>query len=277
MDYIVYNPLARGGKKNKILKKALKLEAKRKKQGSQTMVISILDIDDYNGFFSNLHDDDRVYICGGDGTINRLVQDVDFSLSRARVFMHKAGTGNDFARDHKGHTFEITNELRYIPRFVCNGKEYHFLNGLGIGIDAQVCELVNLNNKRESYFKTAVRALKMFKTYTAELIIDGTKKTFNDVFCFVCMNGKYMGGGMKMAPYAKRDDDYLDVYVITAKSFRQILRVFPLVFFGLHSGFKKNVTYFRCKSLVAKPLGFNKMQFDGEVLSDIFELEVFSS
>lgn len=40
------------------------------------------------------------------------------------------------------------------------------------------------------------------------------------------MNGKYIGGGMKIAPHAVRGDDHLDVYVITSKSKSALLRIF---------------------------------------------------
>ena len=56
------------------------------------------------------------------------------------------------------------------------------------------------------------------------------RKEFDNVFFFVVMNGKYIGGGMKIAPKALRSDDHLDVVIIQAKSFKQILPIFPLVF-----------------------------------------------
>ena len=37
-----------------------------------------------------------------------------------------------------------------------------------------------------------------------------------------------LGGGMKIAPEANRNDDILEIYIIKAKSYKKIIPVFPL-------------------------------------------------
>lgn len=96
-----------------------------------------------------------------------------------------------------------------------------------MGIDAAVCDAVNLH-KDGSYFKTAVNIFKTFKPYVLKIIVDGKEYIYNDVFFFVAMNGKYIGGGMKIAPEANRNDDILEIYIIKAKSYKKLFLYFRL-------------------------------------------------
>ena len=63
------------------------------------------------------------------------------------------------------------------------------------------------------------------------------------------MNGKYIGGGMKIAPEANRNDDILEIYIIKAKSYKKIIPVFPLIYLGLHKIARSNVVHLRGKNI----------------------------
>lgn len=272
MRYLLYNPLAKGGNMQKHI---IKIVKKYDKKGIEITPISVLDLENYNEeLLKHVKETDEIEIIGGDGTVHQLIQKIDFSSLPCDVYMNRAGSGNDFARGHKGKTFNISSEIKDLPYFIANGKKYSFINGVGIGIDAEVCDEVNKNKKKESYYKTALRAFKKFKPYHLDIEIDGEKKSFDNVFFFVCMNGKYIGGGMKIAPHAVRGDDHLDLYVITAKNYHQLIRMFPLVFLGLHTILKKYVTFFKCKNVIVRTDSYDTLQTDGEVIHKVRELEI---
>lgn len=273
MHYLLYNPLAKLGKCERSLKKIKKYFSKKK---IEIQEYSVIDIDDFKDeLLAKIKEDDSIVIIGGDGTLHHLLEVIDFKQVPCSIFMYKAGSGNDYARGHKGKLFEITNEVKDLPYYIANGNKYSFLNGVGMGIDAAVCNEVENGSKKEGYFKTACRVFKSYKPFHLELTIDGEQKEFDNVFFFVVMNGKYIGGGMKIAPKALRSDDHLDVVIIQAKSFKQILPIFPLVFLGWHTIAKKKVTTFTARHVVAKCDGIDILQADGEVQSGIDTLEVF--
>ena len=90
----------------------------------------------------------------------------------------------------------------------------------------------------------------------------------------IAMNGKYIGGGMKIAPHAVRGDDHLDVYVITSKSKSALLRILILVYLGIHEKFKKIVHFSCAKEVEIKCSEDKKLQSDGEVMENIKTLYV---
>ncbi len=275
MYYIIYNPLAKGGNNEFNLKVAQKIKKRCEKKGINSTIITVFDFKERKDeFLEKLQETDRLIISGGDGTLHQMMQYIDFKKIPAEVYVNKGGTGNDFARGHKGKIFDITHEIKDMPYFLHNGIKHRFLNGIGIGIDAIVCDEVNNNQKKESYFKTALSVFKTFKTYQLDLEIDGIKHSFDDVYFFVCMHGKYMGGGMKIAPKAVRADSHLDLYVIRAKNYKHIVRLFPLVFLGLHTRLEKYVTYFSCKNVKVRTQGCSTLQADGEVIKNVNYLEI---
>ena len=90
--YILYNPNANNG---------------RGKEDAEVLqvcypdavMIDMTHITRYPVFFEGLEKDDAVIICGGDGTLNRFVNDTNGIEIRNELYYFACGTGNDFARD----------------------------------------------------------------------------------------------------------------------------------------------------------------------------------
>ncbi len=275
MYILLYNPLSA---KNTGIKKYEKLCKKFKKKNIEYIGYNILD---FNGremeFALSLKEDDIVVIIGGDGTLSQVINKIRGINIKNRVFFCRAGSGNDYCRDHKGNYFEITHELKTFPKVIANGKEGKFINGVGMGIDAAVCDRVNANHKKgieESYYKSAIKVFKNFKQFPITITIDGQEKKYDKVWFAAIQNGKYFGGGMKIAPKAERLDEYLDIYIIEGIKLFKLLLIFPLIFIGKHIWFKKYVHEFRGKHIILESLVFDKVQRDGEVLDNINKIEV---
>ena len=63
----------------------------------------ITEIDDYGAFFRSLRDDDRVVIAGGDGTLNRFINDTAPLRTDCGIYYFATGSGNDFLADIGGY------------------------------------------------------------------------------------------------------------------------------------------------------------------------------
>ena len=94
MNYLFYNPSARNGKAAEdlqLIKKTL--------DGQDVEIYAVTDIDDYVSVIDKIQPEDIVYIVGGDGTLNRFINDSTNLRILGDIFFYSAGTGNDFKHD----------------------------------------------------------------------------------------------------------------------------------------------------------------------------------
>lgn len=276
MIYILYNRLSNKGKP---LKVARKLEKKYQKTEKVALIDIITARENERALLERVNKDDKVIILGGDGTIHQFFNHIDGLEAPCRVFFRSCGRGNDFARDYKKNkVFEITHLFNKMPHaFVNNEEKITFVNGVGMGVDAEVCRRQQEhteNGTKESYFKVALGAFKTFKPYTLNITIDGKEHQFDNVWMFVVNNGRCFGGGMKITPKAVREDDLLDICIVHSISLAKLVMIFPSVILGWHPMFKKHVTMLTGKHVIAKSIGCNLMQRDGEVTKDVNILEI---
>lgn len=193
---------------------------------------------------------------GGDGTIHEVINGVlgnDF----VTVGAIQAGSGNDFSR-----TYRVFNNPEQLRQFLHTPKkEMHdcgivefqqphaFVNSCGIGFDAFVTVLTNgskvkkiLNKLRLgklSYVYYLIRGLIKFKPFELDIIHNGAKRNFQNVWFATICNQPFFGGGMKISPYSKTNDGELELIVVHNLSRMKLLFVFSSVFFGKHLRFKE--------------------------------------
>ena len=166
MKHIFYNPYSSSGKTKK---DALKLNKKLRKT-EEVMIHRLRTFDDFKNYVSKLKENDEIIIVGGDGTIHYILNDLQTLKYDFRVFVYRSGSGNDFARDHKGKLFEITNEIKKLPYILYNdvdqnSKKEYFMNGAGTGIDANTCFIANNRDKKKSYFKIAKESFTVIRKF----------------------------------------------------------------------------------------------------------------
>jgi diacylglycerol kinase family enzyme len=96
------------------------------------------------------------------------------------------------------------------------GTERYFVNGLGIGIDAQVAQdVLKMQRMRgaAAYLYAAIKEVFRFRAFSVKLEgSDWTEKKTCISLGFA--NGKYCGGGFKLAPLAEIDDGKIDIAAI---------------------------------------------------------------
>ena len=236
MTYILYNPLANGGNGRQGID-----EVQTHFPASLLYDITTLDT---NEFLTSLTETDQVILCGGDGTIHHLVNDLaDPAALTVPVYIWKFGTGNDFWRDvpeKKEMEMVLLNDyIKNLPYAVVNGKAIRFLNNCSFGIDGRVCEMGEEKKKekggRVSYAAMALKAIGYdYKCARARVTVDGVTKEYDKVWLATAMNGKYFGGGMKLTPGQDRRSDKFCCIVWHKTPRLLALPLFISVFPGLH-------------------------------------------
>lgn len=272
--YIMYNPIS----KSAVSKRIEKLYKKTSKH-FECYQINLLEINNREKIFlGQCSKDDEIWLCGGDGTLDQFVNRILGIEVKCRILFHAMGSGNDYIRNFKKKVVDVTHLINNCPKVTINKEEkYVFSNGVGMGIDAEVCRSkaqYKFAGVKKNYFSLVLSSVKSFRPYDLEIEIDGEKRKYSDVWFFICNNGKYMGGGMKVAPKAVLNDDYLDFVIVHSLSYRRLLFLFPLIYFGWHTIVKKHVEIIKCKHLKAITEGCNIMQRDGEFIDYVRELEV---
>jgi len=120
-----------------------------------------------------------ILILGGDGTINEVVNGLKYQQIPLSVI--SIGTGNDTIKHiHKNLDFEyqlktvFDGEPARIDAGLCNDKI--FMNGVGIGFDGKVVEMMNREGKKygghRAYLRAVLRILLTYRERVIEALLD---------------------------------------------------------------------------------------------------------
>ena len=239
----------------------------------------------YADVLAALKPEDSVCLCGGDGTLNRLVNDIDGMELKNDIYYFPTGSGNDFWNDlnkKKGDAPEKINKyLVNLPTVTINGKSSKFINGIGYGIDGYCCEEGDLlrekSDKPINYTSIAIKGmLYKYKPTNAEIEIDGEKFTFEKAWLAPTMKGRFYGGGMMATPGQDRLDPKrrVTVMVMNGKGRLATLIAFPAIFKGEHVKKTNIVHVMKGKHVKVRFDRPTALQIDGETVKNVTEYEV---
>lgn len=164
----------------------------------------------------------HIVAMGGDGTVNEVANGIMASKTPLPLAVIPVGTGNDFCR-----MLEIPADPMQAIDLLIEGRERridlgyvtqdrYFVNGLGIGIDAQVArDVLQMERFRGAiaYLYAAVKEVFRFKAFPVTLEGEGWDEERTCISLNLA-NGKYCGGGFKLAPLAEIDDALIDIAAI---------------------------------------------------------------
>ena len=237
-------------------------------------------ITNYESFLQGLNNDDYLVICGGDGTLNRFINNTaNFDIPQDIMYF-PMGSGNDFARELSTEPIEspvsIKKYLENLPSVEVKGKTYHFLNGVGFGIDGYCCEVGDklraIPGKKVDYTGIAIKGLLFkFDARNAKVTVDGQEYTYKKVWIAPTMHGKYYGGGMIPTPEQNRlnPDGTLSVLLFHGGGRLHTLCVFPSIFKGEHIKHKKMVAVHTGHKITIEFDRPTPLQIDGETIVDV--------
>lgn len=211
---------------------------------------------------------------GGDGTIHQVVTGLLGNGHKVTVGAVPAGSGNDiipmlgFAERFNPDDWDtlFARQSIHMDIGVCNG--HFFVNGLGLGIDAEIAEskFKNSAQKKEkltSYLKHIIKTLVTFKEKPVT-IISGEEESSGLCFIHTVGNGRRFGGGYYLTPKAIANDGHFDICSVTQLSLLERLVLFTRVPGGSHIKSPK-VDYYKTDRIL---LQFNQelpYHLDGEV------------
>jgi diacylglycerol kinase family enzyme len=280
MKYILFNPKAKNGNT---------LEHIKKQYLTMTDVktISVLDKEDYENCINSLTEEDTIILIGGDGTLNRFINDIKDKNVKGKILFNTAGTGNDFYTDVKekedGDLIEINKYINNLPKAIINGKEYLFINGIGFGIDGYCCEegdrLQAKSDKPVNYTAIAIKGLLFkYKAPRGKVTVDGVTKEYKRIWLAPTMKGRYYGGGMMVTPEQNRlSDDKLVSSVVWHKSSKlKTLMIFPSIFKGEHVKHTKFIEIVKGHHIIVEFDRPTALQIDGETVSGVTKYEVIA-
>ena len=265
--YVIYNPLSGNGKTKedaKLLQMFLDDEPE---------YYDMTHITNYAAFLAGLNKDDYLVIVGGDGTLNRFVNDTDGLEISQEILYFPTGTGNDFAKDMGmgENPRPITEYLKNLPSVEVNGKHYRFINGVGFGIDGYCCqvgdELRKRPGKKVNYTAIAIKGLLFhFAPRNATVTVDGNEYTYRKVWIAPTMHGKFYGGGMIPTPAQDRNSGKLSVRLFHGAGRLRTLCVFPSIFKGEHIKHTKMVAVHTGNEITVEFDRPTPLQIDGETI-----------
>lgn len=244
--YILYNPLAGSGQHEE------KITSLSKVAGDSAVCCPVTEIKNYAEFLSGITAEDTIILCGGDGTLNRFVNDTDGLSVPCDILYCATGSGNDFGKDigksPADAPFSVKKYLQDLPTVTVKGKTYRFLNNVGFGIDGYCCEVGDKLKETKpghpvNYTSIAIKGLLFhYKPKNAVVTVDGVEHHYRKVWLAPTMKGRYYGGGMMAAPAQDRTaaDGTLSIMLFHGKGRLATLMAFPSIFKGEHVN-KKNV------------------------------------
>ena len=226
----------------------------------------------------------RLVAVGGDGTVNEVVNGMlTASGDPTYLGVVNTGTGSDFVRmlgiprDCAGGCRCLLSEKRRsidvgIVRCQKDGKpvERAFVNAAGLGFDAEVAR--DKQNRPPRFRGTIPYVLGILRTLTGyhnkRVTIEvEERREEKRVLSVVAANGRYFGGGMKVAPSAELEDSLLDVLTVGDFGKLELLLAFPRIYRGTHISLSK-VSMEKATSIKVSSAESFIVHADGEVIGE---------
>jgi len=227
----------------------------------------------------------RIIAVGGDGTMNEVARPL-IGQNQLTTGLIPAGTGNDFNQilgfpdRYEARHWDLFFEQHSINMDVGEVNGLPFLNGMGLGFDAQVAaenyvepgEVAGGQGKGK-YLWHIIKTLLFYKEGKVQISSRGRDQE-SDCFINTISVGRRFAGSFLLTPQAVANDGLLDVCMIRKLNLLQRFKILSMVPKGTHIQDRK-VDYYQTESLV---IDFGKkvpFHVDGELYFDSkFEVHI---
>ena len=227
-------------------------------------------------------------VVGGDGTLNEVSQAyVDAAgnpVPGPELALIPAGTGGDFRK-----TFGLGDGIGEAVRRLRDAKPRPldlgilelvaddgsrvvraFLNIASFGIGGLTDRIVNSTPKwmggRAAFFSGTLRAMLAYRNAPVRVRVDGEAFHEGPIFNVAVANGRFFGGGMKIAPDADPSDGRFDVVVLGDLGRAETVLLSSKIYQGRHGEHEK-VRFTRGALVEAEPISSSRevlIDMDGE-------------
>ena len=182
-----------------------------------------------------------IAVVGGDGSLSEAVRAL--YGTGAELLLIPGGTGNDLARSLLlpkdpilAFRAQLYGEPGTMDLGLINGMP--FLNVSGSGFDVSVLErteaLKAVYPGGKAYRKAVLREIRHFRPFAPEILVDGKPLPREEYTICEIANGRYFGGGMKVAPSARVDDGFFEIILVPKLSKLGITLFLSLFIAGAH-------------------------------------------
>lgn len=177
---------------------------------------------------------ERIVAAGGDGTISEVVNGMSGDFSRARLGIVPLGTANDLVRslgipDEPGAALEFLDgapSRRIDVATVDAGERRHFVNVTVCLFGRRVENEAKERLGEMAYFQKALDTFQAGEGRPSKIRLDDEETLELDAVAIAVANGRFVGGGLEVAPRAEVDDGLLDVMILTSASTPKMLAAF---------------------------------------------------
>lgn len=229
----------------------------------------------------------RFIACGGDGTLNEVLNGV-MGFDDAEIGIIPAGTGNDFKRNFQNEDLFDDMLCHMLGKSIkCDAIKYktvinnktktgYCANMFNIGFDCNVADLKTEIQKSPlvsgsmSYLISIFVTLIKKKGANLKIEIDGKEKHFGKLLLTSVANGCYCGGGIMSNPLASVKDGFININIIKNVSRLKFLRLLPYYMKGSFLKLKniqKIILSEKCSKVKITPLdGKMRICVDGEII-----------
>ncbi len=220
----------------------------------------------------------RFYSCGGDGTLNEVVNGV-VGHDNASVTVFPCGSGNDFikyygsAEDFLDIKALTEAKIHKIDALKTCGK--YAINAVHFGFDTFVLNtMVKVRRKfiiggKNAYTTGIVAALIKGMKTRCSLLVDGKPLGKEEMLLCTLCNGKYVGGAYKCAPKSQNDDGLIEVCHVNPLSRLKFITLISEYKNGTHLDnpkFNSIVNYRRAKRIEISAGKDFFLSIDGELI-----------
>ncbi|GMV12267.1 MAG: diacylglycerol kinase [Polyangiaceae bacterium] len=227
-------------------------------------------------------------VVGGDGTLNEVSQAyVDAAgnpVPGPELALIPAGTGGDFRKtfglgDGIGEAVRRLRDaeprpldLGILELVADDGSRVvrAFLNIASFGIGGLTDRIVNSTPKwmggRAAFFSGTLRAMLAYRNAPVRVRVDGEAFHEGPIFNVAVANGRFFGGGMKIAPDADPSDGRFDVVVLGDLGRGETVLLSSKIYQGRHGEHEK-VRFTRGALVEAEPISSSRevlIDMDGE-------------
>lgn len=216
----------------------------------------------------------HIYACGGDGTLNEVVNGV-VGCPNVAVTHFPGGSGNDFIK-----IFSEPAAFSKLERLL-DWEETNFdlircgnhygLNICSMGLDARIGTAVSKYKRLPLITGSGAYALStginVVKGIHRPYIVRINGEEFKERQTMICIaNGRWYGGSFNPVPDAEPDDGLLDVLLVKKISRLTVASIIGKYKKGLYAQHPELIRHFRCKKVEILCDKKSEINLDGELL-----------
>ena len=274
--YIIFNPIAGSVRDRdqivsqlKVRLKPTKLRFTQKKDDAEKWTREALRMKS-----------DLIVVVGGDGTLNEVVNGLANRAHNTRIGIVPMGTGNDFARSlglpsSLEENIDILKAAAKTTRVdvvsVKSRRARYFVNVSAGGFSGLVDKKITPEIKRTwgplTYVRGAAAALRDLHAYKTHIVLNDEERFAAELYNVVIANGRFVAGGLPIAPAADLSDGLIDIVLIPKVTGPELALIAAAIVLGKHLS-NKAIIFRQVRKIAVRSRPGMWFNVDGELIGN---------